>query len=107
MAPEDEQIDGKLALRIAGSRDVEAEAELCRRFWPRLRAFGLRRLKREQDAVDLAQQVLVITIEALRSGLELLREFSGIGGASNNWALRGTRTATGRPAPGACRRGSR
>jgi RNA polymerase sigma-70 factor (ECF subfamily) len=67
MAPE-EQIDGKLALRIAAARDVEAEAELCRRFWPRLRAFGLRRLRNEQDAVDLAQQVLVITLEALRAG---------------------------------------
>ncbi|HVJ17030.1 MAG TPA: sigma-70 family RNA polymerase sigma factor, partial [Polyangiaceae bacterium] len=67
MAP-DEQIDGQLALRIASNRDTGAEAELCRRFWPRLRAFGLRRLKSEQDAVDLAQQVLVITLEALRAG---------------------------------------
>src|SRR5688572_33376017 len=67
MAPE-EEIDGKLALRVAAGRDAEAEAELCRRLWPRLRAFGLRRLGSEQDAVDLAQQVLVITLEALRAG---------------------------------------
>ncbi len=67
MAPE-EQIDGKLALRVAAGPDPEAEAELCRRFWPRLRAFALRRLGNEQDARDLAQQVLVITLEALRAG---------------------------------------
>ncbi len=66
MAPE-EQIDGKLALRVAAGPDPEAEAELCRRFLPRVRAFCLRRLGNEQDARDLAQQVLVITLEALRA----------------------------------------
>jgi RNA polymerase sigma-70 factor, ECF subfamily len=66
MAPEDE-IDGKLALRITAGEDAAAEAELCRRLWPRLRAFGLRRLRSEPDAVDLAQQVLMITLEALRA----------------------------------------
>lgn len=67
MAPE-EAMDGELALRVMAGPDPQAEAELCRRFWPRLRAFGLRRLRSEQDAADLAQQVLVIVLEALRAG---------------------------------------
>ena len=36
-------------------------------------------------------------IEALRDALELLRDVSGLGGGSNNWAVSGARTASGRP----------
>ena len=36
-------------------------------------------------------------LEALRAGLELLRDVVGGGGASNNWALSAERTASGRP----------
>src|SRR5678810_181941 len=88
MAPE-EQIDGKLAQRVAAGHDPEAEAELCRRFWPRVRAFGLRRLGNEQDARDLAQQVLVITLEALRAGQvqEPERISAFVMGASRNTLL--------------------
>jgi len=69
MAPqEEEQLDGQLAQRIASNADAPAEAELCGRLWPRVRAFGLRRLRNEPDAVDLAQQVLMVVIEALRAG---------------------------------------
>ncbi len=36
-------------------------------------------------------------VEALRTSFELLRDASGIGGGSNNWALGGSRTSSGRP----------
>lgn len=57
--------------RIAGSRpapDAAAEAELCRRLAPRVRFYGLRHLRDEHAARDLAQQVLVMTLERLRAG---------------------------------------
>jgi penicillin amidase len=38
-----------------------------------------------------------LPVEGLLADLELLREISGLGGASNNWALAGAKTATGRP----------
>jgi penicillin amidase len=38
-----------------------------------------------------------VPVDGLRAGLELLREVSGLGGASNNWAISGSRTTTGRP----------
>ena len=45
-----------------------AEAELCRRLAPRVRFYGLRHLRDEQAAADLVQQVLLMTLERLRSG---------------------------------------
>jgi RNA polymerase sigma-70 factor (ECF subfamily) len=63
--------DGDLARAIAsmppGSADV-AESELYRRFAPRVRLYGLRHLRNEEAARDLAQQVLWLTIERLRTG---------------------------------------
>ena len=38
-----------------------------------------------------------LPVDGLRAGLELLRDSIAFGGASNNWALQGDRTATGRP----------
>ena len=38
-----------------------------------------------------------LPVDGLRAGLELLRGISGLGGGSNNWAVSGSRTATGRP----------
>ncbi len=64
--------DASLVRRIAAAapeRDAEAEAEVCRRFGPRVRLFGLRRLRNEAAAADLAQDVLIITLEKLRSGV--------------------------------------
>lgn len=63
--------DADLARSIAaappgGARD--AEAELYRRLAPRVRLFGLRHLRDVHAAADLAQQVLLMTIERLRSG---------------------------------------
>jgi RNA polymerase sigma-70 factor (ECF subfamily) len=63
--------DAELARRIVGGPPpaaAAAEAELARRFAPRIRLFGLRRLRDRAAAQDLVQDVLVTTIEALRAG---------------------------------------
>jgi RNA polymerase sigma-70 factor (ECF subfamily) len=63
--------DGALASRIAaaGPRlDAAAEAELCRRLAPRVRLYGLRHLRDPHAALDLVQQVLLMTLERLRDG---------------------------------------
>ena len=63
--------DGALARRVAqagGKPDSDAEAELYRRLAPRARLYGLRHLRDRQAAADLAQQVLVMTLERLRAG---------------------------------------
>lgn len=63
--------DGAIARRIAeagGRPDSAAEAELYRRLAPRARLYGLRHLRDRQAAADLAQQVLLMTIERLRVG---------------------------------------
>src|SRR5438046_1107621 len=64
---DDSAQDTALALRIAAGPDPDAEAQLCRRLHPRLRAYGWRHLGDEAAASDLAQEVLVIVIEALRA----------------------------------------
>ncbi len=67
--PHDDAIeDAALARRVAGGRDRTAEAELCRRLVPRVRAYGLRHLRDAATAADLAQHVVVVVIEALRAG---------------------------------------
>ena len=63
--------DGDLARAImtgASGTAGEAEAELYRRFAPRVRLYGLRHLRNEDAARDLTQQVLLLTIEKLREG---------------------------------------
>lgn len=63
--------DEALARRIAdgarGSTDAE-EAELYRRFAPRVRLYGRRHLRDGAAADDLAQDVLLLTIERLHAG---------------------------------------
>jgi RNA polymerase sigma-70 factor, ECF subfamily len=63
--------DEALARRIAGgppgATDAE-EAELYRRFAPRVRLYGRRHLQNEASSDDLAQEVLLLTIERLRAG---------------------------------------
>lgn len=74
--------DAEVARRIA-KRGEEApvhEAELCRRFLNRARLYGLRHLRFDVTAAeDLAQQVMMVVIEALRAGrvkdLELIDRF--------------------------------
>lgn len=63
--------DEDLARRVASGTQPEAgdaESELCRRLMPRLRLYGLRHLRDHAAADDLAQEVLVLTIERLRAG---------------------------------------
>ena len=66
--------DGDLGRAVAargtrGVREAEAaESELYRRFAPRVRLYGLRHLRDEDAARDLVQQVMLLTIEKLRSG---------------------------------------
>jgi RNA polymerase sigma-70 factor (ECF subfamily) len=63
--------DADLARRIfeSGASPAEAEeAELCRRYLPRLRLYGLRHLRAEDRADDLAQDVLLIALGKLRAG---------------------------------------
>ena len=60
--------DAELVRQIGSGSDREAEAELFRRMAPRIRLYGLRHLRDEHAAEDLAQQVLITTLEALRAG---------------------------------------
>src|SRR3954447_13225086 len=63
--------DGELARRIAARADGSAEleeAELYRRFAPRVRLYGRRHLRDDAAAQDLAHEVLLIAIERLRAG---------------------------------------
>lgn len=46
----------------------DQESELYRRFAPRVRLYGRKHLRDEAAAEDLAQQVLLLTIERLRAG---------------------------------------
>jgi len=64
--------DGDLARAVAARGPGEsgaAESELYRRFAPRVRLYGLRHLRDEDAALDLVQQVMLMTIEKLRGGL--------------------------------------
>jgi len=59
--------DADLVSRIGSGSDSEAEAELFRRMAPRIRLYGLRHLRNGHAAEDLAQQVVLTTLEALRA----------------------------------------
>jgi RNA polymerase sigma-70 factor (ECF subfamily) len=67
----DSESDGGIARRVAEGADDAAlcEAELCRRFLNRARLYGLKHLRFDvTEAEDLAQQVMMVLLEALRSG---------------------------------------
>jgi RNA polymerase sigma-70 factor (ECF subfamily) len=66
-AATDEALARRIAGGPAGSTDAE-ESELYRRFAPRVRLYGRRHLRGDADADDLAQEVLLLTIERLRAG---------------------------------------
>ncbi len=91
MEPDSELSDGQLARHVM-ERSVHAagaEAELCRRFAPRVRAYGLRHLRTEDAANELLQKVLMLVIEKLRQ--RELREADSIAsfvlGTARNLAL--------------------
>src|SRR5215831_16667894 len=63
----DEVLARRIAGGPAGSTDAE-ESELYRRFAPRVRLYGRRHLRSDAGADDLAQEVLLLTIERLRAG---------------------------------------
>ena len=93
--------EGALARRIsvAGSEgDAAAEAELCRRFAPRIRLYGLRHLRNEAAAADLVQDVLLMTLQKLRAGAirEPDRLASFVLGTCRQVAIDGRRTSVRR-----------
>jgi RNA polymerase sigma-70 factor (ECF subfamily) len=53
---------------VARPADRAAEAEICRRFAPRIRLYGLKHLRDDDRASELVQRVLVGVIEAVRGG---------------------------------------
>ena len=59
--------DAELVRQIGSGTDREAEGELLRRMAPRVRLYGLRHLRDPHAAEDLAQQVLITVLEALRA----------------------------------------
>ena len=63
--------EATLARRIgaaAPGRDRDAEGELYRCLAPRVRLYGLKHLRDAAAAADLAQDVLLMTLQRLRSG---------------------------------------
>jgi RNA polymerase sigma-70 factor (ECF subfamily) len=66
----DDASDAEIVRRIAAREGDprEAEAELCRRFAPRVRLYGLRHLRDEERARDLVQGVLLGVLVAAREG---------------------------------------
>lgn len=65
---ESAESDAGLVARIGSGTDRDAEAELFRRMAPRVRLYGLRHLRAHHAADDLAQQVLLTVLLALREG---------------------------------------
>jgi RNA polymerase sigma-70 factor, ECF subfamily len=63
---ETELTDPELVARIGTGSDREAEAVLFRRMAPRVRLYGLRHLRDAHAADDLAQQVMITVLLALR-----------------------------------------
>jgi RNA polymerase sigma-70 factor (ECF subfamily) len=66
-AATDEALARRIAGGLPGTTDAEV-AELYRRFAPRVRLYGRRHLLDGMAADDLAQDVLLLTIEKLRCG---------------------------------------
>ena len=64
----DDAIEDEAIARRVAIGEAAAEQELCRRLLPRVRAWGLKHLRDEAAALDLAQEVLLGVLEALRQG---------------------------------------
>jgi RNA polymerase sigma-70 factor (ECF subfamily) len=63
-----EATDGELARKVAAGPDAAAEAALCARFARRAFLYGVKHLRDETAAQDLAQEVLLTVLAALREG---------------------------------------
>src|SRR5436190_4094718 len=89
----DAELARAVAARAPGASDA-AEGELYRRFAPRVRLYGLRHLRDEEAARDLAQQVMLLTIEKLRQGgvRDMDQIASFILGTSRTMAIAARRT---------------
>jgi RNA polymerase sigma-70 factor (ECF subfamily) len=98
-AVSDEALARRIGGGLPGSTDAE-EAELYRRFAPRVRLYGRRRLQNPAAADDLAHDVLLLTIQRLRAGDVRRPEEIGsfILGTSRMMAQAGRRTAWRREA---------
>jgi len=98
-AVSDEILARRIAVSVRGSTDAE-EAELYRRFAPRVRLYGRRHMRNDAAADDLAQDVLLLTIERLRAGEVRRPEEIGsfILGTSRMMAQAGRRVARRREA---------
>jgi RNA polymerase sigma-70 factor, ECF subfamily len=68
ISPLEEASHAELVARSSGSANRDVETEVCRRFAPRIRLYGLKHLRTEDAARELVQRVLVAVIEALRAG---------------------------------------
>ncbi len=55
-------------MKASPARDPVAEELFCRRFAPRIRLFGLKRLRSDAAAADLVQDVLILVLDKLRAG---------------------------------------
>jgi RNA polymerase sigma-70 factor, ECF subfamily len=93
--------DGSLARRIIAAEsgtETAAEAEICRRFAPRIRLYGLRHLRSDAAAADLVQEVLLMTLQKLRAGAvrEPERIASFILGTCRQVVIDGRRSGTRR-----------
>ena len=64
----DDVVLARRVMQAAPAIDAEAEAELYRRFAPRIRLYGRKHLRDRHLAEDLMQQVMVVTLESLRAG---------------------------------------
>lgn len=60
--------DGELARAVSEGADQSAEAALVSRFARRVFLYGMRHLRNEAQAEDLAQEVMATVLERLRSG---------------------------------------
>jgi RNA polymerase sigma-70 factor, ECF subfamily len=67
IAATDAMLASSIAAAVPGAAHEE-EAELYRRFAPRVRLYGLKHLRDPAAAQDLVQQVFVVTLERLRRG---------------------------------------
>ena len=64
----EEAVLARRIIAAAPAREPDAEERFCRRFAPRIRLFGLKRLRSDAAAADLVQDVLILVLDKLRAG---------------------------------------